>query len=396
MEGERGEGGGAEQEERGCDEYAYTPRRRYEPTQQQQQEQPPQQQQLRQTQQQQQEDERPTITRPRPDGSLLRWRLLRRAGRTSSKRTAEALHGAEEAGCSPCGNNANPRVDGGDNVKADSTGTKNTNNDKDTNKNDNSNSYNKDINNNNNNNNNNSNINNNSDVVVVATAMHLVGGGDGAEVGGGGEGVVEGERIGAEGGEIGAWGGVGGETGEERAGRGGERTLTAEALPSPSGLRQWRETSAGSRASVVSAATTSGAGGGGSRESAGESLHENRRRHFSSSNSHGRSHSHSLHMGPFLYHLLHRQHGDSGGEEERGLSFDLPLVKNGLPRGRIRGRCSLEMGSSGHSLLRLGSVGGFSVGGPSGTGSTAGAGTGDGDSFPASSPLKYPGACNCM
>ncbi|CAM9505860.1 unnamed protein product [Laminaria digitata] len=164
----------------------------------------------------------------------------------------------------------------------------------------------------------------------------------------------------------------------------------------------WRETSTGSRASGISTATTTGGGREGSREGGGGGdSHENRHRHFSNSNSYGRSHSRSLHMGPFLYHLLHQHHhnqpGDMAGREDaRGLAFDLPLVKNGLPRGRIRGRCFLQLGSSSHSLLRLGSVGAFSVGGTSSTGGTGG-NTGDGDGFPAPSPLKYPaGGCNCM
>ncbi|CAN0015312.1 unnamed protein product, partial [Scytosiphon promiscuus] len=54
---------------------------------------------------------------------------------------------------------------------------------------------------------------------------------------------------------------------------------------------------------------------------------------------------------------------DSGGRRA-GPMFDLPLVKHGLLRGRIKGRCTLVLGASNSgSLLRLGSVGALSVGG---------------------------------
>lgn len=75
----------------------------------------------------------------------------------------------------------------------------------------------------------------------------------------------------------------------------------------------------------------------------------------------------------FFQSLVGHRHGEQDGtgmgtgagvEEERvGPIFDLPLVKNGLPRGRIRGRCTLVLGSSnGGSLLRMGSVGALTVG----------------------------------
>lgn len=66
---------------------------------------------------------------------------------------------------------------------------------------------------------------------------------------------------------------------------------------------------------------------------------------------------------------------DDGQQHAGGTMFDLPLVKNGLPRGRIRGRCTLVLGSSsGSSLLRLGSVGALSVGGVASVGGVGVAG----------------------
>ena len=66
---------------------------------------------------------------------------------------------------------------------------------------------------------------------------------------------------------------------------------------------------------------------------------------------------------------------DDGRQRAGGTVFDLPLVKNGLPRGRIRGRCTLVLGSSsGSSLLRLGSVGALSVGGVASVGGVGVAG----------------------
>eukprot|EP00903_Cladosiphon_okamuranus_P016984 g15656.t1 len=64
----------------------------------------------------------------------------------------------------------------------------------------------------------------------------------------------------------------------------------------------------------------------------------------------------------------HNRHGESN-DVRAGPVFDLPLVKNGLPRGRIRGRCTLVLGAtSGGNLLRMGSAGALKGGGTASVG----------------------------
>lgn len=77
-------------------------------------------------------------------------------------------------------------------------------------------------------------------------------------------------------------------------------------------------------------------------------------------------HSHSHH------HQHHHHH-----HHKEGLEFDLPLVKNGLQRGRIRGRCILVMGSSISSGFRHGGSIGGGIGGASGVGGIGGGVGGD-------------------
>eukprot|EP00752_Nemacystus_decipiens_P002360 g2229.t2 len=85
--------------------------------------------------------------------------------------------------------------------------------------------------------------------------------------------------------------------------------------------------------------------------------------------------------------------GGGGGGGGGGPMFDLPLVKNGLPRGRIRGRCTLVLGSSsGGALLRLGSVGALSVGGVASVGGVGVAGGDRGDEGDRGGPLSSLGA----
>ena len=87
------------------------------------------------------------------------------------------------------------------------------------------------------------------------------------------------------------------------------------------------------------------------------------------------------HANPFFHNLLtshHHEDGQGKGEVEEIPAFDLLLVRNGLPRGRIRGRCSLLLGpgkdGGGGGNFRRGSVGFYGVG----TGMTSVAG-GQGD-----------------
>ena len=75
------------------------------------------------------------------------------------------------------------------------------------------------------------------------------------------------------------------------------------------------------------------------------------------------------HANPFFHNLLtshHHEDGQGKGEVEEISVFDLLLVRNGLPRGRIRGRCSLLLGpgkdGGGGGNFRRGSVGFYGVG----------------------------------
>ncbi|CAM9733492.1 unnamed protein product [Ectocarpus sp. 13 AM-2016] len=84
--------------------------------------------------------------------------------------------------------------------------------------------------------------------------------------------------------------------------------------------------------------------------------------------------------GHHLHHLHHHQDEQDGraaaaaaaAEQRLGPMFDIPLVKSGLHRGRISGRCTLVLGpGTGVNLLRLGS---FRALGPGGVASVGGVG----------------------
>lgn len=96
---------------------------------------------------------------------------------------------------------------------------------------------------------------------------------------------------------------------------------------------------------------------------------------------HHHHHRHQSRHGPGnpFFHLLHQNHHHHGAEdkeekeeeETQGPVFDIPLVRNGLVRGRISGRCTLLLGpphgsafhhnnNHHHNILRIGSM--YSVG----------------------------------
>lgn len=137
-------------------------------------------------------------------------------------------------------------------------------------------------------------------------------------------------------------------------------TAAAAAVVSPSttpGSHVNREASTRSMGSTATADSKEGVRDGGGR-------------------GHARPSSFFQHLAPHARHGGDHDGAGAGMEEElAGPVFDLPLVKNGLPRGRIRGRCTLVLGSSsGNSLLRLGSVGALSVGGVASVGGVGVAG----------------------
>ncbi|CAM9366007.1 unnamed protein product, partial [Ectocarpus sp. 4 AP-2014] len=88
------------------------------------------------------------------------------------------------------------------------------------------------------------------------------------------------------------------------------------------------------------------------------------------------------------HHLLHHHHHQdeqdgraaaAAAEQRLGPMFDIPLVKSGLHRGRISGRCTLVLGSgTGVNLLRLGSVRALGPGGVASVGGVGVAGLSDG------------------
>ncbi|CBN79626.1 conserved unknown protein [Ectocarpus siliculosus] len=90
------------------------------------------------------------------------------------------------------------------------------------------------------------------------------------------------------------------------------------------------------------------------------------------------------------HHLHHQDEQDgraaaaaaaaAAAEQRLGPMFDIPLVKSGLHRGRISGRCTLVLGSgTGVNLLRLGSVRALGPGGVASVGGVGVAGLSDGD-----------------